>query len=240
MKHPDVMLRNFKKTDEEMLQQAEVKLASFNEHKGRFTELFPNLADPFADDWALTIVNARAQLPDYASVAVQSGETSLLQALMDQGRTLYQSVLLYAQIAFPKNAALLKLLGQPQYNAARDSQLKLPGLMRAAYSVASKPENKAGLLASGMKETDIELLDTLAQRILDQNLAQEKARKNRSVDSGQRIQAMNAVYEKMSLVCQCSKLVFQDNAVLYSLFLIDGGSSTVAAPEAKKPTPVSG
>ena len=240
MKHPDVMLRNFKKTDEEMLQQADVKLASFIEHKGRFTALFPNLADPFADDWAITITNARALMPDYASVAAQSGETSALQALMDQGRTLYQSLLLYAQIAFPKNAALLKLLGQPQYNTARDSQLKLPGLMRSAYSVAAKPEYKEALVASGMKETDIELLDTLAQRILDQNLAQEKAKKNRSVDSGQRIQAMNAVYEKMSLVCQCAKLVFQDNAVLYNLYLLDSGSSAATTPELPPAATVNG
>ncbi len=240
MKHPDGMLRNFKKTDEEMLQQADVKLASFIEHKGSFTELFPNLADPFADDWAVTITNASAMLPDYASVARQSGETATLQTLMDQGRTLFQSLLLYTQIAFPKNAALLKLIGQSQYKAAHVNQLKLPALMRSAYAVAGKPEYKAGLVASGMKETDIELLDTLAQRILDQNLAQEKAKVNRSVDSGQRIQAMNAVYEKMSLVCQCAKLVFQDNAVLYSLFLLDGGSSNTAIPEVPPAAPVTG
>ncbi len=232
MKHSDVMLRNFKKTDEEMLQQADVKLASFIEHKGRFTEFFPNLADPFADDWAVKITNARSLMPDYASVARQSGETATLQTLMDQGRSLFQSLLLYTQIAFPKNAALLKLFGQSQYKSAYVNQLKLPALMRAAYSVACKPEYKEGLVASGMKETDIELLDSLAQRILDQNLVQEKAKVNRSVDSGQRIQAMNAVCEKMSLVCQCAKLVFQDNAVLFNLFLLDGGSSTTAAPEA--------
>jgi hypothetical protein len=35
-----------------------------------------------------------------------------------------------------------------------------------------------------------------------------------------RIKTMNAVWEKMALVCQCAKLVFQDDAAKYNLFLL--------------------
>jgi hypothetical protein len=31
---------------------------------------------------------------------------------------------------------------------------------------------------------------------------------------------MNAVWEKMALVCQCAKLVFQNDAAKYNLFLL--------------------
>ena len=48
MKHPEVVLRSFKKSDEDMLQQANLQLGSFIEYKSRFTDRFPNLADPFA------------------------------------------------------------------------------------------------------------------------------------------------------------------------------------------------
>lgn len=231
MKHPDVVLRSFRQSDEEMLQQAEVKQASFKENKGRFTDRFPNLADPFATDWTLTITKAREMLPDYLSLATQAGETTTLEALMEQGRNLFQTLVLYAKIAFPKNTALLKLMGQSQYESARGSQLQLPSLLRTAYSVASKPEYKPGLIASGMKEADIALLDTLAKSIVDQDVTQEKSKIDRSLDSSVRILTMNAVYEKMALVCQCAKLVFQNDAALYNLFLLDDGTAASPTPE---------
>jgi hypothetical protein len=233
MKHPELVLRSFKKSDEEMLQEAEVKLALFIEKKGSFTARFPNLADPFAATWTTTIATARDMVPDYESVANQSDKTTTLEALMDQGRTLFQTLMLYTQIAFPKNASLLKLMGQSQYDSARKSQLKFPILLRTAYGMASKPEYKPALIAGGMKETDIALLETLAKSIVDQDVAQEKSIIDRSIDSSQRILAMNAVWENMALVCQCAKLVFQNDAALYNLFLLDDG--TTASPTPKAP-----
>lgn len=239
MKHPEVVLRNFKKSDEEMLQQANLQLGSFTEYKSRFTDRFPNLADPFAANWKAAISNAQEMLPDYASVAAQSGQTSALETLMDQGRTLFQTLMLYTQIAFPKNASLLKLMGQSQYESARGSQLKLPILLRTAYGIASAPEYKPALLASGLPEQDIESLNTLAKNIVEQNVAQEKSKKDRSVNSSQRIIAMNAVWGNMALVSQCAKLVFQDDVSLYNLFLLNDGTVAIPAPELPATPPVS-
>ena len=231
MKHPEVVLRSFKKSDEDMLQQANLQLGSFIEYKSRFTDRFPNLADPFADNWTVAISTAREMLPDYASVAAQSGQTTTLEGIMDQARTLFQTLMIYTQVAFPKNATVLKLMGQSQYEAARGSQLKLPILLRTAYGIASGPEYKPALLASGMQEKDIELLNTLANNIVEQDLAQEKSKKDRSVSSSQRITAMNAVWENMALVSQCAKLVFQDDATLYNLFLLNDGTAAGPVPE---------
>lgn len=239
MKHPEVVLRNFKKSDEEMLQQANLQSGSFTEYKSRFTDRFPNLADPFAAKWTVAIGNAQKMLPDYASVAAQSGQTSALETLMDQGRTLFQTLMLYTQIAFPKNASLLKLMGQSQYESARGSQLKLPILLRTAYAIASGPDYKPALVARGFPEQDIESLNTLAKDIVEQDLAQEKSKKDRSINSSQRIIAMNAVWENMVLVSQCAKLVFQDDASLYSLFLLNDGTAAVPAPEVPTTPPAS-
>ena len=231
MKHPETVLRSFKKTDEEMLQQSDVKLALFTENKSRFVDRFPQLADPFAGEWAAATAIAREILPDYASVGNQTSQTQAIEGLLDEGRTLFQTLMLYTQLAFPGDASVLRLMGQPQYVSARASQLKLPVLLRTAYTQAAKPEYKAALIAKGMKEAEINALETLAESIVNQNLAQEKAKKDRSLDTSQRIVAMNAVWEKMALVCQCAKLVFQNDAALYAQFLLDDGGSTTTAPE---------
>jgi hypothetical protein len=237
MKHPEEVLRDFKKADEEVLQQSDLILASFIESKSLFVERFPQLDDPFAAEWGTANDTARKILPDYASLAHQSSETDALLILMDQGRNLYQMLLLYVQIAFPGDAAILKLFGQPQYAASSRSQLKLPILLRLALAEASKPENKTALIAKGMKEAEIDSLETLAENIVNQTIVQEKAMKARTRDANKRIIALNLVWEKMSLVCHCAKLVFQNDATRYNLFLLSDKSTPAKPAETPAATP---
>jgi hypothetical protein len=225
MKHPVEVVRNFSKPDDEMLQQSDVLLGSFQDNKSLFIGPFPQFADPFASEWAATTATARLNLPDYVSVTDQSSETDALETLMDEGRNLFQTVILYAQLAFPNDPNKLKLFGQSQYNSARASHLKLPVLLRTMYTQASKPEYKTALITKGLTEAQINMLETLATSIVNQNVVQEKAKNERSLSASDRIAAMNAVWEKMSLVCLCAKMVFQNDAARYNLFLLTDGES---------------
>jgi hypothetical protein len=225
MKHPVEVLRLFSKPDEEMLQQSDACLSSFREYKSPFIEQFPQLADPFDTEWEAATATARQILPDYAAVAGQSSETDKLEALMEQGRNLFQTIILYVQLAFPKDATMLNLFGQSQYDSSRNNHLKLPVLLRSTFKMASQPDYKEALMAKGLKESQIALLNDLADSITNQTLVQQDAKNDRSLAGSQRIAAMNAVWERMSLVCQCAKLVFQDDVAKYNLFLLTDGES---------------
>lgn len=207
------------------LQQSDVLLGSFQDNKSLFIGPFPQFADPFASEWAATTATARLNLPDYVSVTDQSSETDTLETLMDEGRNLFQTVILYVQLAFPNDPNKLKLFGQSQYNPARASQLKLPVLLRTMYTQASKPEYKTALITKGLTESQINMLETLATSIVNQNIVQEKVKNERSLSASDRIAAMNAVWEKMSLVCMCAKMVFQTDAAKYNLFLLTDGEA---------------
>lgn len=230
MKHPEEIKRLFKKSDEEMLQMSELQLVSFDANKGLFVERFPQLANPFSERWATAINAARSVMPDYVSVANQSSQTNALEILMEKGRNLFQTLILCVRLAFPDDATVLRLMGQSQYNSAHRNQLKLPVLLRAAYAQASKPDYKSALINSGFTESEIVSLETLALSIIEQAAVQEQSKKSRSLDLNERIIAMNAVWEKMSLVCQCAKLVFQHDAARYALFLLSEGDSTPKTP----------
>jgi len=54
---------------------------------------------------------------------------------------------------------------------------------------------------------------------------------DRTIDANNRITALNTVWEKISLVCQCAKLVFQDDAVRYNMFLLGDGDNQTVKPE---------
>jgi hypothetical protein len=220
MKHPEELKRLFTKADEEVLQQSDVQLGLFQENKEAFVARFPQLADPFADEWGTANGTARELIPDFEAVNEQANETQILETTMEQGRSLFQTVILYVQLAFPNDSTVLRLFGQPQYDSARNSQLKLPVLLRSTYKQASKEEYRPALLAKGLKEEEIEMLNGLATAIVEQDAAQQKAKKARSLAASVRIQTMNTVWEKMALVCQCAKLVFQNDAAKYNLFLL--------------------
>lgn len=225
MKHPEEVKRIYLNTDEEVLQMSEVMLGSFQENKSRFVERFPILDDPYASEWATLTANARKELPDYASVAGQSSETKVLDDLMDEGRSLFQTVMLFARMAFPDDMAVLRLFGHYQYNSSRTNQLKLPVLLRTMFIQVSQPEYKEALMAKGLKESEIDMLEILANSIISQDVVQQRAKNGRSLATSRRISAMNLVWEKMSMVSQCAKLVFQDDAARYNLFLLTESSS---------------
>lgn len=234
MKHPEEVSRIFSRSDEEVLQQSELKLGSFNENKSLFVERFPQFGDPFAADWAAATATARSIPPDYVSVANQAAETEALKANMEKGRDCFQALMLYVQLAFPGDANMLNIMGKPQYNGARTSQLKLPILLKTAFTQASVPEIKQALMSKGMKEPEIDDLLNIAEEIIKQEIIQQNAKKGRTLDANNRITALNQVWEKMSLVCQCAKLLFQNDAVRYNLFLLTDGVTSLPKPV---PTP---
>ena len=231
MKRPDEVHRIYHRSDDEVLQQSDLKLASFIENKGSFVGRFTQLGDPFAADWDAATTFARKIVPDYASVASQSVETQTLNAMVLKGDNLFQSLLLYVRLAFPDNAEVLRIFGQQKYEAARNSHVKLPGLLQSAYTQASKPVYKSALMAKGIKEEEIEMLQTMSTGIVNQDKIQQKAMTDRTIDANNRIIALNTVWEKMSLVCQCAKLVFQNDAVRYNMFLLGEGDNQAEKPE---------
>ena len=225
MTRPEKVVRLFKKSDGEVLQQSDVLMDSFLANKSQFVERFLDLDDPFALEWTTATTTARELAPDYETANEQANETRILKALMQQGQNLFQSVILYAQLAFPDDLAVLHLFGQPQYPGVRNSQLKLPLLLRSTFTQVSKPEYKTALLAKGLKDAEITLLDSLAGAIIAQGNVQQNAKKARLLATNRRIAAMNVVWGKMSLVCQCAKLVFQNDAAKYNLFRLNDSKS---------------
>jgi hypothetical protein len=225
MARSEKVVRLFRKSDEEVLQQSDVLMDSFLANKSQFVERFSDLADPFALEWATATTTARELPSDYETVNEQAKATQNMKTLMQQGRNLFQAVMLYTQLAFPDDRAVLQLFGQPQYPGVRNNHLKLPVLLRSAFTQVSKPEYKTALLAKGMKEAEIALLDSLAEAIIAQGNVQQNAKKARLLATNQRIAAMNVVWKKMAMVCQCAKLVFQDDAAKYNLFLLSDGKS---------------
>jgi hypothetical protein len=58
----------------------------------------------------------------------------------------------------------------------------------------------------------------------------QNAKKGRTLMANKRITALNLVWEKMSVVCQCAKLLFQNDSIRYNQFLLMDGATTSSTP----------
>ena len=76
-----------------------------------------------------------------------------------------------------------------------------------------------------MKLSEIDLLLSMADNIVDLDIAQDNAIKQRKLDAINRITALNAVWERITVVCFCAKLIFQKDATRYNLFLLNDGDN---------------
>src|SRR5665647_2042734 len=142
MQRPEIVTRNFHKPDEEVLQQSDVKLASFIENKSQFVDRFTQLADPFTTEWAAATTTARSIAPDYASLASQSSETDALKALINQGCNLFQTLILYVRLAFPDDASVLRVLVNPNMMQPVKVSLSCPNCYRMLLTRHRNPNTK--------------------------------------------------------------------------------------------------
>lgn len=112
-------------------------------------------------------------------------------------------LMLYTQLAFP-NQQWHFVDGGTQYESARKSRLKLTALLRKAFNEASKPEYKIALMDKGMTESEIDTLKSLADRIVNQDLALQNAKKERFI-----IQHHVVVQAIVFKLPQLSETIFQ-------------------------------
>lgn len=221
--------RRYKNTDAGLLQQSLTMHAAFEENKQAFVDRFPDLADPFADNWLAATNSAGAITSDFQKQAVIMQKTTALVGLMEEARQVLQTLFTYGSLAFPGDAAMARALGKNEYSKSKGNQAKMPLLLRMAHQQASKPDVKALLLAKGMKETEIARMIELSELLSETDVNQEGNKSSRTINTAVRIDAMNTVFGFMQQVNTASKLVFASDAARLAIFKLRDGS-----PRARK------
>lgn len=213
------ILRDFRMNDSKMLVKSQVFLNAFIEKKALFVANFPNLGDPFADEFQLAIDLAE-HLP--FSWEINGEITSIVYEIkqkMSFGQRNLQILFSYVNIGWESEAKMNEF-GKNKYLKARENYNKMIDLLKLAYNTAQESENKAMLLSVGYSQIQIDELNTLANELDAMLLQLNEMKSNRFVLTEQRITAMNNVWTFMKRLNKASKVAFVDNPAVLKLFLL--------------------
>ncbi len=225
-----VKQRKFLIGDLEMLEKSQVFLNAFIERKALFVAKFPNLTDPFADEFQVAIDFADS-LPSSDEINGEISEIVFnLKEKMAFGQRNLQILYSYVNIGW-ESVAKMNEFGKNKYLKARENYGKMIELLELAFNTAQESENKAVLLNVGYSQIQIDELNILANEIDAMLLQLNEMKSNRFVLTEERIMAMNNVWTFMKRLNKASKVVFVDNPAMLKLFLLYPTSHS----KAKKP-----
>lgn len=213
------VLRDFRINDSTMLIKSQVFLNAFIVRKALFTANFPNLADPFANEFQIAI-DLADDLPFPWEI---NGEiTSIVYEIKQKmilGQRNLQILFSYVNIGWESEAKMNEF-GKNKYLKARENYNKMIDLLKLAFNTAQESENKTVLLNVGYSQIQIDELNTLANEIDAMLLQLNEAKSNRYILTEERITAMNNVWAFMKRLNKASKVVFVDNPAMLKLFLL--------------------
>ena len=225
-------LRDYNKSDDEMLEQAQTMHDLFVTDKADFIAMYTPLADPFAANLQTDIDSAQA-LPtsdeDIAELEVKSED---VDAQMELAKAQFQKMASYVKLLFPDSQARQGIFGLNKYVKVYQSQAKMYDLMQLAYRMANSADYKTDLIALGFTQLEINKLNTIAGDLYDANKTQEDFKQTIKIRTEERVAAYNKVWASMVAVSNASKQVFIDDyAKIQEYLLYPEGESGLGKPQ---------
>ena len=177
----------------------------------------------FKDDFLAKITAARNVVKDMVVVDEQEEETEEVTAKMKECMAYFQKMKPTIVFAFPDKQAVWDQFGFDDYDFASRSQGRMVQFMEMLVETTDK--YKTTLLAQGFTQPKIDEGIALAGEIRQEQLEQEQAKKNRPLETQERIVILNTCWDAMVFVTSAAKAVFYDNyAKLHQYTLPEGGS----------------
>lgn len=215
--------RNYSGADSEMLEDSATVHTLFVNDLADFSAFDPSFDAPYAADWLASINTAQALPTDELYRDQIQVRTQTVQQAMQACRAKYMEVKFFVLKAFPNNKAVQQEFGLDDYNRARQSDIKLQEFMIRMHQIATKYQ--AQLLAVSYTAPQIAQILTLANTLGDNNIEQEVVIKEQLTATQNRVESMNLVYEKRSLIAQAAKIIYADNFAKYQQYLLPNSGS---------------
>lgn len=205
-----MLKRAYQGSDAEMLTALRVGYHAFVADLDAFSAFDPNFSPEWAAQWLADIEAAGSVVDDHVRMYEMAGETEQVLDLMRQARNKWGELKFFIKKAFPGDGPMLHLFGASAFKAARMNQPKMIEFLLGLHSAAT--EYAAALAAAGCTQERIDEIQSICDALLQKNDVQNRARRGRPRLTAQRIAALNAPYQKLSLVNEAAQIVFMTSA----------------------------
>jgi hypothetical protein len=206
-----------------MIESGDTLIALYTEDESEFfaynAVMFPPV---FKTNFQTNIDAAHNVTKDEIVVDEQQEETLEVTAKMKECFAYFQKMKPTIMFTFPNKQAVWNQFGFDDYEFARRSQGRMMQFMNMLNKTSVN--YSVELIAKGWTQVKIDQCGTLAAELKTENTEQEQAKKDRPVETQERIVILNTCWEDMVFVTNAAKAVFYDNyAKLHQYILPEGG-----------------
>ena len=226
-------VRNFRIKDSKLLERAYLFLRMITEDLPDFQDFSPQFDQDFIAAFSHLIEEVQSMLSDSPIRAIMAQKTDRVKKAMLKCAEIFRICRFFVRLAFPSDEIVQDQFGLTEFNPIRNSQLKLQEFMDVLYHKVLQYSNE--LIQAGFSQVKIDEVlackNELDAAIIEQNLYF----KEKSTLTANRIQELNDLWEKMSLISRVSKLIYFDNYAKYRNYLLYQGEHHSSHPENDDP-----
>ncbi|MEP1096099.1 MAG: hypothetical protein ABJG78_13375 [Cyclobacteriaceae bacterium] len=157
-------------------------------------------------DWALN------EGGDEMNVSKLGDRTEIVLGELENSRRLYNQIRYWVAKTFPKRKAIQRQFGIGRFTKIADSQEAMIAFMIGlSQSVA---EYRSELEGSGAPAAVLDSVEPQAEALQAANIAQEKKKGNRTVDTEERISQLNQLHQHAKEYNVAAEFVFYDSPAM--------------------------
>lgn len=231
--------RTFNISDAQMLEHADVIAATLPDDMPEFTAFDPTFTDEYVTRLQQTIDDAKALPTDAVLIDEMAEQTLLVEKAMDDCYEDYKLLAYFARKAFKSNQAIRNQFGMNDIDKVRKNQPKMVVFMESLSQAAARYSGQ--LVQSGCSQELISGLAAKAAALHDANIAQEKFKTERALQTQNRILLFNKINEMLQPLHDAAGIMYKDNPPKLKVYTmpkkasITGAQETQATPESPEP-----
>ena len=221
--------REFNLPDAELTEHADVVVATLPSDMPFFTAF----DSTFNVEYIFLLQNAIADVENYTTNEVMMDEMAEHSLDFKNKWNIcyqqYQTIAYFARKAFATNPAILNQFGTNDIDKAQDSQPKMVVFMKSLVKTVYKYETQ--LVEAGCNQM---LLINLPDNVLafhESNIAQEKFKNDRALNTQERVKKLNLVYRLLQPLHKAAVIIFKNDPVRYQIYTMPQPSPLPETPE---------
>ena len=221
--------REFNISDAELTEHADVVVATLPLDMPFFTAF----DSTFSVEYVFLLQNAIADVENYTTNEVMMDEMAEHSLDFKNKWNIcyqqYQTIAYFARKAFATNPAILNQFGTNDIDKAQDSQPKMVVFMKSLVKTVYKYETQ--LVAAGCNPLDLFNLPVNVLAFHVSNIAQEKFKDDRALNTQERVRKLNLVYRLLQPLHKAAVIIFKNDPVKYQIYTMPQPSPLPETPE---------
>lgn len=214
-------------SDAYLLEQCEILKRLLKENLPDFKKFDATFNNSYIKNWEKNLKAAITIGSDNEYILQNTDNKMLLQQLMLESSNFWRTVKFFAQKAFQQQPEILHAFGSKEYTQASKKPKNMVAFLEnliPALNLYKKQLVQAGWSASGIAKIN-QLLADLEWTVIE--LAKHK--RNRNINSTERVDKLNACYSFCKHVCTAAQIIYADDNARKSMYVYSSKLKTSRA-----------